>query len=95
MAGDEVVVHNAVSRYGLHQLHVISPKPIETDRWIAEEVESGEVELVVQYEEKAMHLHHMRMYWREIKDGQPVRGDVSSLLEKYANENGGTANGSK
>lgn len=62
MSDDYAVVRDAVSRYGMRQLHLISNKEINVeavmDRWLGR----GEAEVALVYEEIGM--WHLKLYWR-------------------------------
>lgn len=79
------VVFDQISIFGLHAAHLISSKPIDLDEQIAQRVGDGKLETWFAYEEKELRLHHLWLYWRDVKNGQIVPGLHKSLLEKYAN----------
>jgi len=81
MGGDEVIVEQGVSRFGLHRLHVMrmSADPgrsgeVDLERWVQEKVLAvgGEVELFYKYEEKDLGVWHLRLYWRVLGEALPV-----------------------
>ena len=59
---DLIVVRDAVSRFGMHQLHLVSNQEIDVDavmtRWLGE----GQAEVAFAYEEIGM--WHLKLYWR-------------------------------
>ena len=71
MMKNEIVILDGISRFGLRQLHVIGPQPIDVAAWIDEKCAPGStVELALGYEEETLHVHHLRLYWRENGDNQ-------------------------
>jgi hypothetical protein len=80
MDGDEVIVEQGVSRFGLHRLHVMrmSADPgrsgeVDLERWVQEKVLAvgGEVELFYKYEEKELGVWHLRLYWKAPGEALP------------------------
>lgn len=63
-SASEMVIRNDVSRFELHRLHLISTRPIDLDASIRKYVEDGQVEAWLAYEEDALRLYHLRLYWR-------------------------------
>lgn len=63
---DESIVEEAVSRFGLHRIHVIRMgSPVDLGWWITEKVLAvdGKVNTYYQYEEEEVGVHHLRLYW--------------------------------
>jgi hypothetical protein len=78
VSGDEFVVDEGVSRYGLHRIHILrAGNCIDREKWIKEKVNGGLLMAVLEYEDQAVGMHHLRLYWKII-DAQghgEVRGE--------------------
>lgn len=81
---DEVVVLNDVSRCGLHRLHLIGTRPIDLGAAICKYVGDGQVETWLMYEEEALRVHHLRLYWTS----PPFPPLVGEGRRKIGGENG-------
>lgn len=85
------VVSRTVSVYGLHAVHLISSEALDVgemaEKFVGEGAVgyNGHLETWYAYEEDSLRLFHLRLWWREVRDGRPVRYGPPSLLEKFAN----------
>ena len=70
MSGDEVIVEDSVSRFGLHHLHVIRiGAPVDAEKWMNERLKGkDEVTLMWIYEEQELGIQHFRFYWKEVQN---------------------------
>jgi hypothetical protein len=70
MSVDEVVVEDSVSRFGLHRLHVVRMgASVDAEKWMNERLKGNcEVTLMWHYEEQELGIHHLRLYWKELKN---------------------------
>lgn len=68
---EEVIILNDVSRFGLHRLHLLSGQPINLEAAIGKYVGDGQVETWLMYEEEALRLHHLRLYWKDFIPTSP------------------------
>ena len=60
----EVLLENEISRFGLRRLHVVGPRRVARDGWLARLPETAFDSLtVVDYEEKEVGVWHLELCW--------------------------------
>lgn len=65
MEGDEFVVDRGKSRFGLHMVHVLGPRPVDVERVQAEECPEDATVWCLDYKEEDMEVYHLLLFWKE------------------------------
>lgn len=97
--GDEYVVDEGVSGFGMHRLHVLGGSKVEAEKWIETKVGEGCVSAVLEWMDE-VGMHHLKLYWREaemqmemvtIEKGQ-VEAAVQMATAAWERKTGGRPN---